>query len=91
LSASAVTRALRRRACIEAAIFKALGVAVGAPDLLVIRAGQPIFIELKAPGRKLAPVQIECHAALRRAGATVETFNNIDAALTFLRKLGVFR
>jgi hypothetical protein len=53
------------RTAIEGAIFKALGVQPGAPDLLVIRAGQPIFLELKARGRKLAPTQIECHEALR--------------------------
>ena len=79
------------RSPIEAAIFKSLGVRAGSPDLLIIRAGQPLFLELKVPGRKLSPVQIECHDALRRAGATVETVNTIDAALAFLTRLGVFR
>jgi hypothetical protein len=79
------------RTAIEGAIFKSLGVQPGAPDLLVIRAGQPIFLELKARGRKLAPTQINCHEALRRAGVTVETFDNIDAALGFLRRHGVLR
>jgi hypothetical protein len=79
------------RTAIEGAIFKSLGVQPGAPDLLVVRAGQPIFLELKAPGRKLTPAQIECHEALRRASATVETFDNIDAALAFLKRLGVLR
>ena len=80
-----------RRSPIEAAIFKSLGVRAGSPDLLIIRAGQPLFLELKVPGRKLSPVQIECHDALRRAGATVETVNTIDAALAFLTRRGVFR
>lgn len=79
------------RSPIEAAIFKSLGVRPGAPDLLVVRAGQPLFLELKAPGRKLGPAQIECHDALRRAGATVETADDIDAALAFLRRLEVLR
>jgi VRR-NUC domain-containing protein len=79
------------RSKIEAAIFKALGVQSGTPDLLIIRAGQPIFLELKARGRKLAPTQIDCHEALRRAGVAVETFDNIDAALRFLRRNGVLR
>jgi hypothetical protein len=79
------------RSAIEAAIMKALGVVAGAPDLLILRAGQPIFIELKAPGRKLSPAQVECHEALRRANATVETFDNIDAALAFLQRLGVLK
>ena len=80
-----------RRSPIEAAIFKSLGVRAGSPDLLIIRAGQPLFLELKVPDRKLSPAQIECHDALRRAGATVETADNIDAALAFLTRLGVFR
>jgi hypothetical protein len=79
------------RTAIEAAIFKSLGVQPGAPDLLVVRAGQALFIECKAPGRKLSPSQIDCHEALRRAGVTVETFDNIDAALAFLRRMGVLR
>jgi hypothetical protein len=75
----------------EAAIFKTLGVQPGAPDLLIVRAGEALFIELKAPGRKLSPVQVECHEALRRAGAAVETTDNIDQALGFLRRHGVLR
>jgi hypothetical protein len=54
-------------------------------------AGAPLFLELKAPGRKLSPAQTECHAALRRAGAQIETVDNIDAALAFLARVGVMR
>jgi hypothetical protein len=79
------------RTAIESAIFKALGVRPGAPDLLIVRAGQALFLECKAPGRKLSPAQIECHEALRRAGAQVEVADNIDVALTFLGRLGVLR
>jgi hypothetical protein len=79
------------RTAIEGAIFKSLGVRAGAPDLLIIRAGQPIFVECKAPGRKPTLTQLECHDALLRAGATVETFDDVDAALAFLRRLGVLR
>jgi hypothetical protein len=81
------------RSPIEAVIFKSLGVRAGSPDLLIIRAGQPLplFLELKAPGRNLSPAQTECHDALRRAGATVETADNIDTALAFLARAGVMR
>ena len=79
------------RTAIEAAIFKALGVRPGAPDLLIVRAGQALFMELKAPGRKLSPSQMECHTELKRAGAVVETVDNIDDALGFLTRLGVLR
>ena len=80
-----------RRSPIEAAIFKSLGVRAGSPDLLIIRAGQPLFIELKAPGRKLSPAQVDCHAALQRAGAQIETVDNIDEARAFLCRVGVLR
>ena len=45
---------------IEAAIFNAC-------DLLIICAGQPLFLELKVPGRKPSPVQTECHDAINSA------------------------
>jgi isocitrate lyase len=76
------------RTAIEGAIFKALGVRPGAPDLLIVRAGQALFIECKAPGRKLSASQVECHEALRRAGAAVETADSIDQALGFLKRHG---
>ncbi len=79
------------RTAIEGAIFKGLGVRPGAPDLLIVADGKAHFLELKAPGRKLSPVQSECHDALRRAGATVETADNIDTALAFLARVGVMR
>jgi VRR-NUC domain len=79
------------RTAIEGAIFKSLGVQPGAPDLLIVRAGQALFVELKAPSRKLSPLQVACHEALRRAGAAVETADNIDQALGFLRRYGVLR
>jgi hypothetical protein len=79
------------RSPVEAAIFKSLGVRAGSPDLLIIRAGQPLFMELKAPGCKLSPAQVECHAALQRAGARIEAVDNIDAALAVLGRLGLLR
>jgi VRR-NUC domain len=79
------------RTAVEGAILKSIGVQSGAPDLLIVRAGQALFLELKAPGRKLSPAQVECHEALRRAGAQIEVADNIDAALTFLGRLGVLR
>jgi VRR-NUC domain len=79
------------RSPIEAAIFKALGVRAGAPDLLIVADGRPLFIELKAVGRKLSPAQTECHDALRRAGALVETVDDIDTAVATLTRLQVLR
>jgi len=79
------------RSRIESAIFRSLGVRPGAPDLLIVADGKAHFLELKAPGRKLSPTQTACHASLQRAGATVETADNIDTALAFLARMGVMR
>jgi hypothetical protein len=79
------------RTAIAGALFKALGVRPGAPDLLIVRGGQPLFLELKAPGRKPSPAQLECHEALRRAGAVVEVAADIDVARAFLDRMGCLR
>jgi hypothetical protein len=79
------------RTAVEGAVLKSMGVRAGAPDLLVIRAGQALFIELKTRGRKLSPAQAQCHEELRRAGAVVECHDSINAALAFLKRLGVLR
>jgi hypothetical protein len=79
------------RTAIEGAIFKGLGVRAGAPDLLIVRQGLASFLELKAPGGRLSASQVECHAALRNAGAIIETIDDIDDGLAFLAKLGVLR
>jgi hypothetical protein len=77
------------RSPIAGAIFKPLGVGQGAPDLIV-RAGQALFAELKVPGRELNPARVECHDALQRAGALIETADNIDASAA-IDRLGVLR
>lgn len=79
------------RSKVEAAIFRSLGVRAGCPDLLIVADGRALFLELKAPGRKLSAAQVECHDALRRAGATVETADNIDMALDQLTAWGLLR
>jgi len=79
------------RTPIEGAILKGLGTRPGAPDLLIVSAGRPIFIECKSLGRKLSAAQVECHEVLTRAGAVIATVDNIDDALAFLRRLGVLR
>jgi hypothetical protein len=75
----------------EGAILKSMGARAGSPDLLIVRAGQPLFIEVKRPGGRLSSSQIQCHAELARAGAEVAVIDNIDAALAFLRRMGVLR
>lgn len=45
----------------------------GIPDLLCIRAGQFVFIEVKQPGKKPTPLQKTIHERLVSHGAKVLT------------------
>jgi hypothetical protein len=66
---------------IEAAILKALGVVAGVPDIILVKGGRTYGLELKAPRRRLTPVQRAAHAALGAAGAEVATADSLDTAL----------
>lgn len=53
----------------------------GAPDRLFSRADTgPFLVELKAPGKTLAPHQAREIKRLREAGMTVHVIDNIDDA-----------
>jgi hypothetical protein len=46
-------------------------------------------LELKAPGGRLSPAQVECHEDLHRAGATVAVAADVDHALALLALWGI--
>jgi hypothetical protein len=69
------------RSPIEAKILKGQGVTPGVPDVIGVRKGEMFALELKAPGGRLSPAQIECHERLLAAGATVTTAIGLDHAL----------
>jgi hypothetical protein len=76
----------------EAAIFKALGVKAGIPDLLFLKAGKLYALELKADHRrKPTPHQLDCHARMKAAGATVAVACSLDSALAILELWGLLR
>lgn len=59
------------------------GVGGGVPDLLAIKRGRVVFIEVKdgakrPSARKLTPDQVELHAAFRAAGAPVHVVTSVD-------------
>lgn len=41
----------------------------GIPDILHIEQGRPLLVEVKAPGGKATPLQIQCLRELHAAGA----------------------
>lgn len=52
----------------------------GWPDLLVIRGGRVIFLEVKRPGESPTPIQHMRHAELRRQGISVAVVRSVQEA-----------
>jgi hypothetical protein len=70
------------------AIYQAMGVRSGFPDLAVFKPGargEPaMFVELKAPGRALRDSQVEWQTALRKEGYVCEVAKSLTAFQTLL-------
>jgi hypothetical protein len=79
------------RSAIEGAIFKGLGVAPGAPDLLLWRGGQSLALELKADGGHATEAQIDMLTRLKDAGVATAVAHGIDEAVTCLETWGLLR
>lgn len=57
------------------------------PDRLVLcPGGVALLIELKRPGGRLTPGQRDLHERLRFLGHDVATFDDVDAAIEYVRK-----
>ena len=74
------------RSPVEAAIFRALGVVAGVPDILVIRNGQVFALELKTEHGRLTQTQAETQQRMCAAGAKVAVAIGLDAALQQLEQ-----
>jgi hypothetical protein len=66
-----------------------LGVRAGVPDLCIVYAGSPIFIELKAKTGALSAVQRQVIDRLRLCGADVLICRSLPCVETALLELGV--
>jgi len=83
------TNGLKQRGLtsIKLSSFGAHGCA-GWPDRLVLGPGGiPVFVELKAPGGKASPLQLERQAVLNRFGFFAATFDDPDAALEYVSRV----
>ena len=72
------------RSAIEGAIFKSLGVAAGAPDLLLWHEGRSYALELKADAGRISESQADMLDRLGKAGVTTAVATGIDEALAAL-------
>jgi hypothetical protein len=72
------------RSAIEGAIFKSLGVAAGAPDLLLWCDGKSYALELKAESGRVSESQADMLDRLGKAGVATAVCHGIDSALATL-------
>lgn len=62
---------------------------VGVPDRLVLLpGGRTIFVELKAPGKKLRPLQLKRAKELQCLGFQVYCIDSIESINKFINKAG---
>ena len=59
--------------------------APGFPDLLCVRRGQTVLLEVKSKGGRFKPAQVELHARLRAAGLVVAVVTTPEEALAAVR------
>ena len=76
---------------IEAKILQGLGVVPGVPDVIIIYQGRVYGLELKAPGGRATPKQLEVVATMEAAGAYCCIAEGLDRALAVLEAWGLLR
>lgn len=60
----------------------------GVPDRIVLLpGGQVFFVELKAPGQKMRPLQLKRQRELEALGFTVKCLDQIEAVDEFIREV----
>jgi hypothetical protein len=74
-----------QRSKIEAAIFSAMGVMPGIPDIVILgeteAAATAWFLEVKSDTGRLTPIQKACHERLQELGFGVAVVRSWDEAL----------
>lgn len=50
----------------------------GIPDLLCVREGAYLWIEVKRPGETVRPLQEKMHKIMRRYGMVIFVFDNVE-------------
>ena len=63
--------------------------ASGVPDRIVLFKGQAYFVEVKAPGKKLRPIQQYQAKELKKYGFSVSVIDSLDGIVRFIRQLEI--
>lgn len=80
-----------KRSLLEAVNFKRMGVRPGVADLIFLFCGRFYAMELKAPGNRPTPEQLEFLSAVQEAGGYTANPDSLDRALKCLRAWGMLR
>lgn len=75
-----IVKMLRARGWYAQKVHSSRYAQAGWPDLLAIRDGRCLFIEVKMPGREPTALQEAMHDRLRSAGAQVEVAWSVEDA-----------
>lgn len=81
----------KKGVAIQGARLKGLGVRSGVSDIIAVHDGKIFALELKAPGGRPSPSQLEFLADMERAGASVCLAIGVDAAIRALEMWGLLR
>lgn len=73
-----------KRRPVEAAILKGMGATAGVPDIIIIKNGQTLGLELKTEMGRATENQRRTIEAMRAAGADCEVCYGLNAALKWL-------
>ena len=72
--------------------LKRMGLQPGVPDMLIVKDGKPLFLEIKREKGTLSKAQKETQAKLEAAGAIVRTGKGFDQCLDILtNEFGVLK
>lgn len=80
-----------RRAAIQGAIAKSMGVRAGVSDLVMLHDGKFFALELKAPGGRPSAAQLEFIADVEAAGGFTCIAEGLNEALKAIEAWGLVR
>src|SRR5262249_34283848 len=84
-------RAGGRKASVQGAIAKGMGVRAGVADIIAVHRGMFFALELKAPGGRPTEAQLEFQSAFRNQGGFTCVAEGLDAAIGTLELWGLLR
>lgn len=82
-----IRKALKERGCYVIKTHGSQFSIAGMPDLLVIRAGRIVFLEVKQPGEIATPRQLAEHEKIRKTMTRVEVVTSVSEALDAVNEL----